>query len=762
MRAFLSILIGLMVQNVLADSYNPCAKLASEFQISSDPLIESVTSNYEYCENSHVKKPKFIIFMLHGLKGDVTTFGDFKSILEERYPDTRVVPLSYPTGHNQVQLFDFRDILYAKVLNHFREFGLDPKTPYGFLVHSQGGYIATAYALQCITKDRRADKNVCGYHAGKKKLKKFAMSDLHKLQSDQMPKLNQEQVKALHPKNLKFLFTLGTPHHGSPMASTVVNSWYGPLVTKIGGLSFTELESMSFGSVTARVIRTMLEGRANNRFQLPKDFEVYNLAGDIRSSTKVYSDKLLQKVSSFAADVIKNYFIPNRESDMVVETPDARFDYISVDEVSRNEFKTRLISHSKAFMAVDLPHFNSPIEIGIARIYKKCQTAKNAEDMFNEKGYKDIYRKNAKANCPATHPAYAIISKIFDKKLKQYGVHNKSVFETQLKSGDLFTKAKSLVKSEVSKTFPVLPFSKFSALIMIDAPKGYSRSFTPPSEIARAYKNAGLLSTKFNMDISYFDVLLQNIKDYLFLKLTDDVRVSFQTYKDFKTQVVDIEELTPNSIKTFYEENNLVHQLSSTKAYLNQSNFTFFHQGELQQDYKFVLDESMNTASSLAELKTAKLRYKIHIPGWQDKQVDVPVAASYKSVVNVQVKPTQPLRVNSKSEQCFIGIVGRHMKSHRGVLYPKASSKHVPFVKDENLFKNSLRSNGAKVLPEYTLVKVVNRVYTSKVDRYKVKPLVKTPFREYRDYPRIYLPNSGFIDVKDVDVLEPCSSVQRL
>lgn len=758
MKITLLILFTFFYQNLSAAIDNPCSELSSEFKASSDSLVRSVSSNYEYCENSHVKKPKFILFMLHGLKGDVTTFGDFKSILETRYTDMRVVPLSYPTGHEQVQLFDFRDILYAKVLNHFREFDLDPNTPYGFLVHSQGGYIATAFALQCITKNREASKSVCGYNAGKKKLKKFAVSDLHVLQSEQMPKMNLEQIKAWHPANLKFLFTLGTPHHGSPMAATVVNSWYGAIATKIGGISFTELESMSFGSVTARVIRTMLEGEADERFQLPEDFEVYNLAGDIRSSIKVYSDKTLQKLSSFAAEALKNYFVPDRESDMVVETPDARFDYISVSETSKNKFTTKLISHSKAFMAVDLPHFNSPIQIGVSRINKNCQKAKTADEIFKERGYKDIYRKNAKANCPATHPAYAIITKIFDKKLVQYDIEHNSAYRTQLKPGDLYTKAESLIKSETSKTFPVKAFTKFSSLIVIDAPNGYTRSFTPVSEISKAYNRSGIKSLHYTMDSSYFDRLVQDIKNYLFLKLTDDVRVSFQTYKDFKEQVIQIEELTPNSIEHFYEKNNLVHQLSATKAYLNQSNFSFFHQGELKPNFAFELDESMSTANNLSQLKTTQLKYKIQIPGWNYKEVVAPVAASYKSVVTVKVEPYQPVKVNTKARQCYVGIVGRHMKSHRGVFYPKQNSAHVPVIKSQSIFEDSLKAVRAKILPEYTLLKVFNRITAEGVDRYKVKPMIYIPRREYKDPLKVYMPEMGYIDVHDIDILEPCES----
>lgn len=754
----LSIIVLSFHMGFASERDNPCSKLASTFNASSDSLIQSVSNNYEYCENSHVKKPKFILFMLHGLKGDVTTFGDFKSILETRYPEMRVVPLSYPTGHAQVQLFDFRDILYAKVLNHFREFDLNPNTPYGFLVHSQGGYIATSYALQCITKERRADKSVCGYNAGRKKLKKFAVSDLHVLQSEQMPPMSLEEIKHWHPANLQLLLTLGTPHHGSPMAATVVNSWYGPIVTKVGGISFTELESMSFGSVTARVVRTMLEGKADERFQLPADFDIYNIAGDIRSSTKVYSDKILQKISSYAADVIKDYLIPDRESDMVVETPDARFDYISVNEVSNNEFETKLIANASKFMSVDLPHFNSPIEIGIARIYKKCQSAKNAEDMFRDRGYKDEFRKNAKANCPATHPAYAVITKIFDKKMSEYGINHSSAYRSYLKSGDLFTKAQSLIKSEISKTFPVKPFKKFSTQIVIDVPSNYARSFTPPSEIAKAYKREGLRSQSFQVFDSYFDVLLQELKDFLFLELTDDVKVSLQTYKDFKKQVVEIEELTPNSIKQFYEKNNLVHQLSATKAYLSQSNFTYFHQGTLNDNYSLQLNESMTTAKDLSELKTATLKYKIKIPGWHSKEVKVPVAASYKSVATVTVSPYLPIASNSS--QCFIGIVGRHMKSHRGVIYPKENSQHVDVVKDSEIFQQSLNRVGAEVLPEYTLLKIQKRLTSKNYDRYKVETLIDTPYRHYRDYPRSYLPRRGYIDIRDVDVLEPCAVVK--
>ena len=100
------------------------------------------------------------------------------------------------------------------------------------------------------------------------------------------------------------------------------------------------------------------------------------------------------------------------------------------------------------------------------------------------------------------------------------------------------------------------------------------------------------------------------------------------------------------------------------------------------------------------------------------------------------------------------------MKSHRGVIYPKENSQHVDVVKDSEIFQQSLNRVGAEVLPEYTLLKIQKRLTSKNYDRYKVETLIDTPYRHYRDYPRSYLPRRGYIDIRDVDVLEPCAVVK--
>ncbi len=154
------------------------------------------------------------VILIHGIASDKTAFGHMKSAIEGDFHGcTNVYEFEYATGDDSKTIFDFsidldRFIKEIKIPIHQR---------ISFIMHSQGGLVGLAY-LRLI-----------------KDLPIF--------------------------KQIKTFITLGTPYHGALIAKVGRNALFlgGRLKeSKISPFGKKELEGMSYGSATLRILKESL------------------------------------------------------------------------------------------------------------------------------------------------------------------------------------------------------------------------------------------------------------------------------------------------------------------------------------------------------------------------------------------------------------------------------------------------------------------------------------------------------------------------
>lgn len=757
-----------------------CPRMTSKI-LSGGNITPEVLKEYASCESTNVENPKFVVFLLHGLTGDTSTFGDLKYILESRYGGLAAVPLSYPTGNGQATIFHFSNIIYSKVVNYFHLAKLPSDTPYGFIVHSQGGVVATNFLLQCIGKSKRSEDSACSFESGARQLKKYAKKVEQGIQADSML-FGSKPPQDLHPTNVQFLMTLGTPHHGSAKSTAVTNTWYGKMVAPIAGLPYSELEGMSYGNIISTVILQTLEGIGNrNKFGMPDGVHIYNVAGDIRNpARKMKGDSQLKTLwKDFVTD-IKDIVYHGRELDIAVDAPDARFDYIKME----NNGESRLIQYADTYTVVDLPHMVLPMETGIAKVFASCGASEWRSGL--EKKADGAFKRNAKNACYKYHPGYLLINQQLAHHFEDYGVAiRKPIFATEITEDDLYSHTSNRIA-------PVLPLKRFSVQLHLDT-QGVSRSFYSLSQLKAAWEKqfAPWWDIRINNPFRKNWEALQKVGKKIEGYFGNQKNASLESYNQLKSDFIRISPNRADEVESTFADQSIASVLNGVKAYEGHKATVFFHQGVLRDKLSFAVVKDREVAHSLDELKKTWLNYKILIPGWKARSIDLPVAATYNTIADVKLEPFQPYVMPEDDDLsrigCYVGVVGRHQKSHKGIAYssllaPKVNVRVNGKSYDRELLQDKLVQSKAMVLPELTFVKVQRRFKSDEKGYYIKDRLfssgshqkdyydingerVKTPIDRYRveimspevanTFADSFGSTTAYLSIKDVDVLDP-------
>ncbi|EQC44925.1 triacylglycerol lipase [Bacteriovorax sp. Seq25_V] len=154
------------------------------------------------------------IVLIHGIASDKGTFGHMKSALEADFEGcAKVHEFEYATGDDKKTIFDFSDSLDQFITS----LSIKREDKISFIMHSQGGLVGLAY-------------------------------------------LRKIQDRPLF-KQLRSFITLGTPFHGALIAKVGRDALFlgGKIKeSKISPFGKKELEGMTYGSATLRVLKESL------------------------------------------------------------------------------------------------------------------------------------------------------------------------------------------------------------------------------------------------------------------------------------------------------------------------------------------------------------------------------------------------------------------------------------------------------------------------------------------------------------------------
>lgn len=229
------------------------------------------------------EKP-LVVFLVHGLGGDGTTFGQLDSLLASEFGNRIVVKkLLYDTKSPTKSQTAFVHEIAPQMAEFYRTGGFDPeRDPFVFVVHSQGGILARNYLAICVVK-----------------------------------KGCDSQLPA--PKNPQLLFTLGTPHWGSPMGNRVSdNGVIGKFMAWAGGKMYAQNKQLSIGSTL--MVNDRLEviyGSKGIKYFLP-NIRVVSVAGNVGKDNDKFSFLMRQALAALN-DI--------EEDDIIVPTSQANPDF---------------------------------------------------------------------------------------------------------------------------------------------------------------------------------------------------------------------------------------------------------------------------------------------------------------------------------------------------------------------------------------------------------------------------------------------------
>lgn len=276
----------------------------------------------------------FTIFFIHGLQGDSKSFCDFpdelqSSLVSQLGPEIKfnLVPLDYDTlnktrknrttklrlGSNtttqsstgrlrRTQSVDnFKHQINAQIAAYYADQHLPIDSPYAIVAHSQGGLITTKYVNKCVWQSLVDGQDQC---------------------SDQ-----DKNRKLTTPKNLTHVFSLGTPHQGSPGANFLKEGLTGLFKGVLNWWSGTpnQVTDLSVGSSSIYQDREfLLQNMTPQGWQTPYR-KVVN-GKTVELNTRFYN--LIGNIEYDNLSLIGKVFTGSlTEADIVVDVTSARQDF---------------------------------------------------------------------------------------------------------------------------------------------------------------------------------------------------------------------------------------------------------------------------------------------------------------------------------------------------------------------------------------------------------------------------------------------------
>ena len=298
---------------------------------------------------SLIPKKPYVVFLVHGLGGDETTFGSFPEILQTEFGAQNVLVerIVYNTQSSTESAVQFTDQIAKQMAEFYNKHGLNPDVdPFGFIVHSQGGIMARVYIAECIRPE--------GTHAG--------TGMVGEMRECRKKTLANGLANPLYsPKRPTLLLTLGTPHWGSQMGNKVSDDGIiGKVLAWVSGKMYAQNKQLAVGSSRMWTDRhTMIESvpywkKKGYNYFLP-GLRFVSVAGNVVQDGRHFTGLLQKALNWFASEDIN-------EDDVIVPTTVANpaFHYYLESEIEGNSRKREVkegdISMANETYLVRLPH----------------------------------------------------------------------------------------------------------------------------------------------------------------------------------------------------------------------------------------------------------------------------------------------------------------------------------------------------------------------------------------------------------------------
>jgi len=308
------------------------------------------------------ERPRRFIFLVHGLHGNVSTFGDLPWILKthgkavQPSTDIQVIPFAYNTGSEKTT-YQFAHDLAHGMLEEIKD--LRPTDRITLVAHSQGGLISWIWYILSLGKEP-------GYES------------YHQL--------------ALQTEGL---MTLGSPIWGSKLATFLQNSPHlKPFATGKGVLGENELGEMAYGSDTIYRFRQRAVQLDQAKVSLP--LRILAVGGVLHQATDPDVPFYRRAFLNFAESKLGSGPKFQTESDAAVALPSARFDFIYLKK------GTNQLADIKA---TDFTHFNFA-EAGNLKVVRAPHASWSQEKFYD---MAEVPSMCADLRDPCTHPTYPLI-----------------------------------------------------------------------------------------------------------------------------------------------------------------------------------------------------------------------------------------------------------------------------------------------------------------------------------------------------------------
>ncbi len=276
--------------------------------------------------------PKHVVFMIHGLLGDATTFMDADRLLEERYRNSvtgekqiLAKKMAYSTFSNSSEAYVFARETNRDIAKFYHDNHIPLDVGYSLVAHSQGGVVSVKYIYDCVVD------NKC-------------------INPDKLPT----------PKNVEYFISFGTPFWGSAKASALKDN--------IFGLLKGQFNALSFGSVSLTVSRKHLIKIDKDSQEwvnpFPEQLQVINVAGDISEN---------EGFTGLIRRILRGNTL---EFDIVVDTSSARMDsfyYRELFEDGGKVVQQGVTKFSDVYVPLILPHLPLLSLEGLAAITEKTK-----------------------------------------------------------------------------------------------------------------------------------------------------------------------------------------------------------------------------------------------------------------------------------------------------------------------------------------------------------------------------------------------------